>query len=274
MTQRRRFDFIPTSQAARDVGIHPNTLRWYESLDLMPPISRTPKGYRRYTPELIRHARIVYLGLRLTWMTGPIREGAIALMEAARDREYPRVREMADDILLRLTRERSLAVDALEVIARWASGSPRDPSRLAGLIRIKSAAELLEITPDRIRNWERNGLLILPRNPSNGYRVFGDEDIDRLKVVRLCQRAGYSLSAIRRLLQAADFAEDQTLDLPAIADRPSDDETAMFETFPTDIWLSTLDRSRRAVEMVIQELDNIESGNTTRPYPPGFPTLH
>ena len=47
----------------------------------------------------------------------------------------------------------------------------------------KEVSEYLGITMDSLRNWEMNGLLTVKRR-ENGYRVYTDEDIQRLKIIR------------------------------------------------------------------------------------------
>lgn len=42
-------------------------------------------------------------------------------------------------------------------------------------MRIGNVARLLDTTIDRLRNWERNGLLAVPHDPKNGYRLYGAE---------------------------------------------------------------------------------------------------
>lgn len=36
---------------AREVGVTPKTIRYYEAIGLLPPATRGPNGYRRYRPE-------------------------------------------------------------------------------------------------------------------------------------------------------------------------------------------------------------------------------
>ncbi len=64
----------------------------------------------------------------------------------------------------------------------------------------KEVSEYLGITMDSLRNWEMNGLLTVKRR-ENGYRVYTDEDIQRLKIIRSLRCANYSLEAILRMLQ-------------------------------------------------------------------------
>src|SRR6266566_4912008 len=63
-------------------------------------------------------------------------------------------------------------------------------------LQIGQVAHLLGVTIDILRNWDRNGLINVPRDPSNGYRRYGAQEISRLRVIRMLSRSGYSLSQI------------------------------------------------------------------------------
>jgi DNA-binding transcriptional MerR regulator len=69
-----------------------------------------------------------------------------------------------------------------------------------------------------LRNWERNGLLTVPRDPDNGYRRYGPAEIGRLRVIRTLRHARYSPMAILRMLRQLDADRDanlrQALDTP------------------------------------------------------------
>jgi DNA-binding transcriptional MerR regulator len=72
--------------------------------------------------------------------------------------------------------------------------------------------------------------------------------LERLKVIRLCRRAGHSITAIRRLMQAVDAGGEIPVgELEALSATPSEDERAMFNTFPSDVLIETL---RQSVESV------------------------
>ena len=47
----------------------------------------------------------------------------------------------------------------------------------------KQLADYLELTIDTLRNWELNGLLRIKRK-ENGYRVYNEYDIKRIKIIR------------------------------------------------------------------------------------------
>lgn len=51
-----------------------------------------------------------------------------------------------------------------------------------------------------IRYYEKEGLLPEPDRTGANYRLYGDEDIERLRFIRHCRRHGMKLSEIRELL--------------------------------------------------------------------------
>ncbi|MFC4146126.1 MerR family transcriptional regulator [Micromonospora mangrovi] len=61
--------------------------------------------------------------------------------------------------------------------------------------RIGDAAALLGVPTHVLRHWEEVGALE-PARLANGHRVYDDETITRARLIRLCQRAGMSLTEI------------------------------------------------------------------------------
>jgi hypothetical protein len=56
---------LRTSDLAKAVGVHPNTVRRYVEWGLLPPVERSPSGYRRFTQhhlDCLRIARMIYGG--------------------------------------------------------------------------------------------------------------------------------------------------------------------------------------------------------------------
>ncbi len=97
----------------------------------------------------------------------------------------------------------------------------RRPETNGAVLTRKETADCLGITIDTLRNWELNGLLTVRRR-QNGYRVYTDADIRRLKLIRSLRCANYSLTAILRLLSA--LSGDPGADLRAVIDTPGEQE--------------------------------------------------
>lgn len=77
------------------------------------------------------------------------------------------------------------------------------------------------MTIDTLRNWELNGLLRIKRK-ENGYRVYNEYDIKRIKIIRSLRCVNFSLSAILRLLRNLD--NDNNVDIKHIIDTPKENE--------------------------------------------------
>ncbi|HEY4035742.1 MAG TPA: MerR family DNA-binding transcriptional regulator [Ktedonobacteraceae bacterium] len=45
--------YLRTSDLAKAVGVHPNTVRRYVDRGLLPPVEHSPSGYRRFTQCLL-----------------------------------------------------------------------------------------------------------------------------------------------------------------------------------------------------------------------------
>lgn len=240
---------------AQRLGIHPNTLRWYEAAAYLPPVPRTPGGHRLYSAPLVRLARIVRTSQPLLRLNGPIRFRAMEFLRACKG-ECPAATTTSlatlDALETVLRQEYRLALDALQALERFRRGTTRaqqqQPARPEPLRYIGTAAARTGLTRDRIINWERDGLCRYPRTPTGGYRLFGAEEVDRLLVIRSCRTAGYSITAIRRLLNAIDRegeagAElDSIRTLTSVANTPTTYETQLFPVFPTDTLPETLEQ--------------------------------
>ncbi len=47
-------------------------------------------------------------------------------------------------------------------------------------MQIKEAAEFLGVTPNTLRNWEKEDKIKVYRNPQNSYRLYKKEDLELL----------------------------------------------------------------------------------------------
>lgn len=65
---------------------------------------------------------------------------------------------------------------------------------------IKEAEQLTGISSQNIRYYEKQGLLCPARNEENSYREYSDNDIERLKLIRLFRKLGMPIEELRRLL--------------------------------------------------------------------------
>ena len=83
-------------------------------------------------------------------------------------------------------------------------------------------AKRFNIHPNTVRFYEE--IEFLPKIPrkENGYRVYNDDDIKKLKIISSLRCANYSLSAILRLLKQLD--ENKKINIQEVLNTPQKNE--------------------------------------------------
>ncbi|MGE5317001.1 MAG: MerR family transcriptional regulator [Chloroflexota bacterium] len=208
-----------TTEIARIIGIHANTVRLYEELGLIPEPARKANGYRIFTEVHIEQFRLARLALRAEVTQNGLRKKAIDIIKTSASSNYEKAIELTELYLAQVKIEQSNAEEAIEITKQLLSNSNKEGPEL--FFTRQEAADYLHITIDTLRNWELNGLLAVKRK-KNGYRIYNNQDIQRLKIIRTLRCANYSLSSILRMLQAVSVTSE--IDLRVIIDTPQDAE--------------------------------------------------
>lgn len=240
--------YLSTTDVARALGVHPNTVRLYEKLGFLPSIARAKNNYRLFTMDHITQMRLAREALVCTWLGGDVRKTALDMVYLGAGGERKAALECAYKLLALVRSERTQAEAAAEFVELWAQGAPLEVE--PGEFTIGAAASLLKTTVDALRNWERNGLLRVPRNPRNGYRLYGSIEIGRARVIRMLVLSGYSQMAILRMLLR--FDSGLKMDLGQILDTPRSDEDVIFLK---DRWLTTLADMERHAQSAVDLLE-------------------
>src|SRR5688572_19397085 len=77
---------------------------------------------------------------------------------------------------------------------------------------IGKLAKRAAVNTDCIRFYERQGLIAPARRTDSGYRLYTDEALRRVAVIRHAQRCGFSLAEIGELLQVRSGASGAGID--------------------------------------------------------------
>ncbi|KAF5057084.1 MerR family transcriptional regulator [Sedimentibacter saalensis] len=208
-----------TSEVAHIIGIHPNTVRLYEKLELIPKPERMANGYRVFTDFHVEQIKFVRTALKVEVLQNGLRKQAIDIIKISASGNFSKAIHMTESYLLQIRNEQRNAEEAIEIAEKLLSGS-NEAIETAFLTR-KETADYLHISMDALRNWEMNGLLTIKRR-QNGYRVYRDEDIRRLKIIRSLRCANYSLSAILRMLNT--LSKNPSADIRQAIDTPKENE--------------------------------------------------
>ena len=191
-----------TSEIAKLAHVHPNTVRLYEEWGYISPVDRRNNGYRRYTELHAWQMKVARTAFRCEIIQGNLRSLAREIVKAAGRADFGQAGACAERFLRQLQLEHARAMEAAEIAGAWLHQA-KSPERDVERYTRKQAAELIDVSVDVVRNWERNGLLKVPRL-ENGYRVYSGSEINRMKIIRALRSAHYSMSSILRLFLAVE----------------------------------------------------------------------
>jgi DNA-binding transcriptional MerR regulator len=86
-------------------------------------------------------------------------------------------------------------------------------------LRIGKLASQLGLNPKTIRYYESIGLLPDPERTDAGYRLYSDQDVDRLKFILKARAVGLSLSEINDVLTLAENGTQPCEHVTGLLDR-------------------------------------------------------
>jgi DNA-binding transcriptional MerR regulator len=232
-----------TSEVARRSGIHPNTVRLYEKLELIPQPERKKNGYRVFTEWHMEQIKLIRIALRVEVLQNGLRKQAVEIIKTSARGDFSRAICLAEHYLQQIRKEQQNAEEAITITEKLLAGDSQETGTL--FLTRKEAAAYLRLSIDALRNWEMNGLLAVKRK-QNGYRVYTDEDIRRLKIIRSLRCANYSLSAVLRMLNT--LSQNPEADIRHVIDTPkeNDDIISVCDKLLTSLYLA----EQNAIEML------------------------
>lgn len=206
-----------TSDVAKVIGIHPNTVRMYEEWGLIPLAERKSNGYRIFTDFHIEQLRLARIAFQIEVLQNGLRKKVVEIIKLSAKRDFDKALMFAEEYRSQIQREQRNAEESIGIAKQILSGKSAEHTFL---LKRKEVSDYLDISMDTLRNWERNGLLQIKRK-QNGYRAYTSDDIERLKMIRTLRLANYSLEAILRMLNALEH--NPQIDMKQVLNTPQTD---------------------------------------------------
>lgn len=238
-----------TSQVAAAIGIHPNTVRLYEEWGVIPRPERKSNGYRVFTDFHIDQIRLARTAFQIEILQSGLRKKIFQMVKLSAAGEFDQALALTEAYVRQLRQERDNAEDAIRMVKQIISGESQE-SRTS--MKRKEVSEYLGVSMDALRNWEMNGLLTVKRK-ENGYRVYTDDDIKRLKIIRSLRNANYSLEAILRMLQQVSHNPNVDIQAALNTPRPSDDIISA-----CDQLIHSLSAAEKNADVLMQMLEKMK----------------
>lgn len=239
-----------TSEVAEMIGIHPNTVRLYEKLELIPKAQRLANGYRVFTDFHVAQLQLARIAFQIEVLQNGLRKKVVDIVKVSATGDFDSARRLTEEYLKQLRRERLQAEAAVNITERILSGERVENTHF---MKRKEVSVYLGISMDTLRNWEMNGLLAVKRK-ENGYRVYTDEDLQRLTIIRTLRVANYSLEAILRML--SQLSKNPQADIRELLNTP--DEEANIIT-ACDKLISSLKEAVKNAQLMIEMLKDMKT---------------
>lgn len=207
-----------TKEIADIIGIHVNTVRFYEEQGFLTPPKRLKNGYRIYTVLQLEQCRVVRMAMRAEVLQNGLRNQVVKIVRLCANLDMDASLREAYIYQEMIQQEINNARAAITTVEQCLN---RKNDNNDIMLKRIDAAKVLGVTPETLRTWERSNLINIKRS-QNGYRVYSGEDMERLNIIRTLRCAGYSLSAILRLLCHLDGCIDCSVEV--ILNTPEEDE--------------------------------------------------
>jgi len=148
--------------------------------------------------------------------------------------------------------EKARAEEAISITLNIIENSKNKEEKVMFNGRVE-AAEALGITKDVLRDWERNGLIEVPRN-TNGYRRYSSKEVSRLKIISILRNAHYSMMSILRMLNRLDRGESN---IREAIDTPNEEEDIVHAT---DRYITALGMAETDALEMLKMLETMRIG--------------
>ena len=237
-----------TAEVAAIIGIHPNTVRLYEKLQLIPKPERLSNGYRVFTNFHIEQCRLVRIAFQVEILQSGLRKKIVKMVKVSATKDFDGAILLINEYIQQIEQERTNAEEAIEIVKQLLSGCTQPYTHC---LKRKEVSDALNISMDALRNWEMNGLLTVKRK-ENGYRVYTNDDIQRLKIIRSLRCANYSLEAILRLLRQLDKNPDTDIRATLNTPKQSDDIISVCDKLIVS--LSEAEKNAYTVLSILQDM--------------------
>lgn len=237
-----------TAEVAAIIGIHPNTVRLYEKLKLIPKPERLANDYRVFTEFHVMQCKLVRIAFQVEILQNGLRKKIAKMVTVAATKDFDTAITLTRDYLKQLQQERNHAEEAINIVKTILTDNRSENTQY---LKRKEVSEILEISIDTLRNWEMNGLLTVKRK-NNGYRIYTDEDIQRLKIIRSLRCANYSLEAILRLLQ--QLSQNPNTDIRAALNTPKQTDDIISVCDRLIVSLLSAEKNANTLLQILEEM--------------------
>ncbi|MTI46368.1 MAG: MerR family transcriptional regulator [Firmicutes bacterium] len=187
-----------TSEIAGIFGIHPNTVILYEKWGYIAPVKREENGYRAFNETHLDQIKLIRMALRGELIKSYMKFEVQSIIRSAAQRDLRKALKLSRDYLTHIQSEKNNEFKIMKAIQKILKSHSLEEKNIS--LNRSGVAKLLGVSINVIINWERYGLIQVPRS-KNGYRVYGEDEIKLLRIIKAFRQENYSTQCILSMLK-------------------------------------------------------------------------
>ncbi|MHC1683038.1 MAG: MerR family transcriptional regulator [Clostridiaceae bacterium] len=198
-----------TSEVAKIIGVHPNTILAYEKWGYISTVPRSDNGYRVYSEMHIKQIKITRLALMSkavkTYMIFEVR----GILKAVAKGNLKKALSLSENFLVQLQNEKAREYEVIIEMKKVLKDYIADKRSIS--LKRSEAAKVIGVSIDVIINWERNGMLEIPRNNKNNYRVYSEYELVLLKIIKILRDENYCTQCVGKMIKKIEDSNFELL---------------------------------------------------------------
>jgi DNA-binding transcriptional MerR regulator len=144
----------------------------------------------------------------------------------------------------------------MEVLDRWFENKPGSKDIIVSETR-KKAGEVLGLTIDTLRTWERNGLYSVSKNVQGKVR-FSEWDMEKIMVISLLRKSGYSIASLLNVFGNEENLAEKPSKLLSL--KANESEIGYFTDRYIEYLEGHLERARKIIDL-LKKSEKMEKDN-------------
>ncbi|ERJ11399.1 MerR family transcriptional regulator [Haloplasma contractile] len=244
-----------TIDLAREGNIHTNTVRLYEKNGFISPVPRDYNGYRMFSQRHLYQIKIIRCIFDYDWLGKTLRSASLKIIKSVAEWDLEQAWGFTQTYIKLIDKDYLKAQKTIKILEKWVLKEENE-IKLKTYTR-KEVANLIGVTPEVLRNWDRNGLIEVPRVGPNNTRVYGNKEIERLRIIYMLRQARFSISAILQSLKHYDESPDNIKGVINALNTPKHEEYQSWISVG-DRWITGLENASEGAKNILSLINEIK----------------
>lgn len=245
------------SEVSEMIGMHPNTIRLYETYEYISSVARKKNKYRIYEVKHIEQLKLVQIAFSNRIINKRIIDKIKDILLESGKEEYDFAIEECMVCKKYIEEEQQRISYAVKESHRLLSEACKR-EKGAIVVKRKEAAKEIGVSADVLRNWERNGLVQIEKD-GYGCNIYTENSLILLRAVKLLRSVDFSIMSIINMREHYQGGDEKKLG--DVLDSTVTEEGVYY----TDHLISLLESVKQIIPDMIRQFQEIKKVSNSAP---------